>query len=337
LIFFQNSFIKSIVRNYKKHIEIFFFPKRLRRRLGPQIHNLHESLPTARVDCYPEAACNHISCQRLIASYAGFYEQYCRTPLDDAKSSFNKLTLHAIDLREYSGAKTYLKQISRRNSFFMRDIKKAQKNGFWVSPFTHSQKVHEMAEIRRSVSMRSFGPVLQWPLLKKYPNNNELASFTGHSSDAIACSLHWELLFGVFEGPKLNIEQSRLVGFARLHRIGNIASYDELIGHGQYLDRGIVKLLHWQIVQWLVDSSESCTQGVKYLAHGSVERGNEGFFFWKKKALFWPYLVDLVNFQLPVDFDEDQYLALNPDVRGSHISPRIHYKIHGRLEGRAYK
>jgi len=325
------------VRKYKKHIEIFFLPRRLRRRLGEQTLELQEWLPIARIECHPEAGCNHPQCQRLIASYAGFYEQYCRTTFDNAKSSLYKLTLHAIALGNYSSTTTYLKKISRRSSFFSRDIKKAQKNGFWVSPFAHSQKVREMAEIKGSVSMRSFGPILQWPLFKKYSNKNAAPSVTGDPSDAITCPLHWELLFGVFEGPESNVEQSRLVGFARLHRIGNIASYDELIGHGQYLDRGIMKLLHAHIVQWLVDSAESYTQGIKYLAHGSVERGNEGFFFWKKKALFMPYLVELLDFQLPADFHEERYLVLNPDVRESHIPPKTHYKIHGKLEGRVYK
>jgi len=325
------------VRKYKKHIEVFFLPKRLRKRLGDQSLELQERLPIASIECHPEAGCTHLQCQRLIASYAGFYEQYCRTSQDDAKSSQHKLTLHAIALGGYSSAATYLKQISRRSSFFSRDIKKAEKNGFWVSPFAHSQKVHEMAEIRGSVSMRSFGPVLQWPLFKKYSNKNKVHSGASDPSDAIACSLHWEMLFGVFEGPESNIEQSRLVGFARLHRIGNIASYDELIGHGEYLQRGVMKLLHAYVVQWLVDSPEPSTQGIDYLAHGSVERGNEGFFFWKKKALFMPYLVELVDFQLPTDFDEEQYLALNPDVKKSHIPPKTHYKIHGKLEGRTYK
>ncbi|MDH6299943.1 hypothetical protein [Polynucleobacter sphagniphilus] len=309
---------------------------RLQKRLGEKSDGLQNSLPLAKIQCHQAEGCAHPQCQRLIASYAGFYEQYCRTPRDDSKSSQKKLTLHAIALNDYSEAFSYMEKVSRRSSFFSRDVKKAYKNGFWVAPFVHSQKADEMDDIRGSVRMRSFGPVMQGSLFKKFPSKDE-AHTDKSAADTISCPLHWELLFGVFDGPQSDIDQSRLVGFARLHRIGNIASYDELIGHGQYLHRGIMKLLHTHIVQWLVDAPDPATQGIEYLAHGSVERGNEGFFFWKKKALFMPHLVELVDFQLPDDFDEELYLTLNPDVLKSHIPPKTHYKIHGKLEGRAYK
>lgn len=325
------------MRNYKKYIEVFFIPMRLRERLGEQSYMPQKRFPVAKIQCHQGEDCINPQCQRLIVSYAGFYDQYCRSSQDDSKSTQHKLTLHAIALGDHFATSSYLEKISRRSSFFSRDIKKAQKSGFWVAPFIHSQKVHEMDEIRRSMRVRSFGPVLQWPSLKKYTNKNEVLSYSGGVLDAITCPLHWELLIGVFEGLESNIEDGRLVGFARLHRIGNIASYDELIGHGEFLQSGVMKLLHAHIVQWLVDSTELSMQGIEYLAHGSVERGNQGFFFWKKKALFTPHLVELVDFELPADFDEEQYLALNPDVKKSHISPKTHYKIHGKFEGRVYK
>lgn len=325
------------MRKYKKYIEVFFLPIRLRKRLGEQSHIPQKRFLLAKIHCHQGEDCKNEQCKRLIVSYAGFYEQYCRSSLDDSKSTQHKLTLHAIALGDYSTASSYLKKISMRSSFFSRDIKKAQKSGFWVAPFIHSQKAHQMDEIRGSILIRSFGLVLNWPLFKKYSNKNTSQSYVVNALDGNTCLLHWELLIGVFEGPVSNTEHSRLVGFARLHRIGNIASYDELIGHGKFLHSGVMKLLHAHIVQCLIDSTELSMQGIEYLAHGSVERGNEGFFFWKKKALFMPHLVKLADFQLPADFDEEQYLALNPDVKKSHIPPKTHYKIHGKLEGRAYK
>ncbi len=40
---------------------------------------------------------------------------------------------------------------------------------------------------------------------------------------------------------------------------------------------------------------------------------------------------------LPVDFDPEQYLALNDDLRLGKVDPVKHYLNHGRAEGRAYR
>lgn len=324
---------------YKKHIEVFFLPRRSLERLGGYTQLGQEGLPIAQIHCHPLLGCKHSQCRRLIASYAGFYDQYCRTPQDSPQSSKNKLTLHAIDLGAYSSPSDYEEKMTARNSFFGRNIKRAKKSGFWVAPFAEVEKAIEMDAISRSVRMRSFGPVFHLSHFKagssKKRGPTSKLNLAGASENT--CEIHWEMLFGVFEGPKTSVEESHLLAYARLHRIGNIISYDELIGHGKYLQAGAVKLLHLQIIQWLLDAKDPSTQGVEYLVHGTVERGNTGFFFWKKKALFKPYLIELVDFELPADFDQARYFRLNPDVQTSHIPPQTHYKIHGKMEGRLYK
>lgn len=49
----------------------------------------------------------------------------------------------------------------------------------------------------------------------------------------------------------------------------------------------------------------------------------------------WP--VVLGNGRLPRDFEENEYLRLNPDVRGLNINPRKHYLESGIAEGRRYR
>ena len=41
--------------------------------------------------------------------------------------------------------------------------------------------------------------------------------------------------------------------------------------------------------------------------------------------------------ELPIDFDPNLYLLLNPDVKDFPGGPGKHYAQHGRAEGRAYK
>lgn len=49
----------------------------------------------------------------------------------------------------------------------------------------------------------------------------------------------------------------------------------------------------------------------------------------------WP--VYLGDGRLPRDFEESEYLRLNPDVRGMNIPPRKHYLMSGIAEGRQYR
>ena len=90
-------------------------------------------------------------------------------------------------------------------------------------------------------------------------------------------------------------------------------------------------------MHWLLDSDDPDVQGLEYVVHGSIERGNDGIFFWKKKALFMPYLIELVTTQLPEDFDEAEYLRLNPDVKASGLDGASHYRLYGQKEGRHYQ
>jgi hypothetical protein len=134
-----------------------------------------------------------------------------------------------------------------------------------------------------------------------------------------------------------DLKAARLVGYARLQRVGNCVAYEDLIGHRDFMNDGIMKLLHCHILHWLLDSGDPDVQGLEYVVHGSIERGNDGIFFWKKKALFMPYLIELVATELPEDFVEEEYLRLNPDVKASGLDGSSHYRLYGQKEGRHYQ
>jgi hypothetical protein len=40
---------------------------------------------------------------------------------------------------------------------------------------------------------------------------------------------------------------------------------------------------------------------------------------------------------IPNDFDPEIYLLLNPDVSKANMDPYVHYKNHGKFEGRRFK
>jgi hypothetical protein len=76
---------------------------------------------------------------------------------------------------------------------------------------------------------------------------------------------------------------------------------------------------------------------VNYITYGALEHGSTGLVFWKRKALFFPHHTEIVRTALPPDFNEEEYLSLNPDVAQIGDVPAWHYQHHGAREGRKYR
>jgi hypothetical protein len=76
---------------------------------------------------------------------------------------------------------------------------------------------------------------------------------------------------------------------------------------------------------------------IDYITYGALEHGSAGLVFWKRKALFFPHHTEIVRTALPPDFNEEEYLSLNPDVAQIGDVPAWHYQHHGAREGRKYR
>jgi hypothetical protein len=97
-------------------------------------------------------------------------------------------------------------------------------------------------------------------------------------------------------------------------------------------------LLHLEIMRYFLESPTALAdQGIEYVTYNNVERGADGLFFWKRKALFRPHQIEFLEYPLPADFDPKQYLDLNPDIAIAKIDPAKHYRQIGHLECRLYK
>ncbi len=110
------------------------------------------------------------------------------------------------------------------------------------------------------------------------------------------CPKHWELLFGVFfDQPGYRQGEitlnKRMVAYARIHRVGNTVRYAEFMGHGDHMQHGVMMLLHIHLLEWLLDADNLLADGVEFLTYGAIEQGNNGLFFWKRKALFTPHVL----------------------------------------------
>jgi hypothetical protein len=303
-----------------------------------------QHLPVMTIDCEehptdegPQA------CQNLVMTYGGFYRQLYRgSQIAEVNGPYH-LTIHGIDIKRFAGFAGYSRELGKRSSFFLRHAKQALKKGYQAAFFNERNHALDMVAIHQSLKIRSFGVMFDALLV-----NTRRFGGVPVSSQLLprpVCSRHWELLLGVFI-PKPGYRQGalvvdkQLVGYARLHRIGNMLAYRDFMGHGQFLGDGVMKLLHVHIMQWVLDSAKDghdpLVAGIENIAHGTIERGSDGLFFWKKKGLFEPYRVEMVEEDLPKDFSAEDYLALNPDVGLSNLSPAQHYQVHGRYEKRVY-
>jgi hypothetical protein len=102
-----------------------------------------------------------------------------------------------------------------------------------------------MVAIRRSMKVRSFGVMPDAWLA----NVKQFGGLPEQWSAPVTAPYiqHWERLFGVFidqPGHKqggLLVDQ-QLVGYAILHRVGNMLTYRDFTGDGRFLGDGVMKL-----------------------------------------------------------------------------------------------
>jgi len=328
----------------KKYVLSLLYKKRRQKRLAQFNIESREALATSQISCSLNRDCDRSTstslCIRSSLSYEHFFRQSVQKNSTQPQNTDHYVTLMAINLKQYSNYKDYLIAI-RKHSFFERKSKKAMKLGFFFSPFHYENYLPDIQAIRESLKWRAAGLpkdpyVLTTEVLKVQPSQFK-------EIKPPQCNIHWEKWFGIFQSQP-NYRQGQvtthqqLLAYGRIRRAGNTAKYAELIGHFEYLDKGIMALLHLEIMRYFLESSNAqADNGIEYLTFNNLERGADGLFFWKRKALFLPYQIKLLEHQLPDDFDPNLYLNLNPDIAKAKSDPEEHYKQIGHLEGRIYK
>lgn len=106
------------------------------------------------------------------------------------------------------------------------------------------------------------------------------------------CPVHNTYCWGIFErrlGHRQGVvvTDEKLLGYVKFKRLGNLATYSMILGHGEYLKFGIMYRLHYAIMQWLAQQqSNGCLKGLEYVMYGPIDSGSAGLKEWKKRALF---------------------------------------------------
>lgn len=340
----MDRFKTFLYANFNRYWEPWHYAPRWRRREGSDVAQESELLPSVSIRLGQTGACGCAACVPLIRRYDLAYGKLRsphRTSPEAAKLKFrSSATLHTIPFMQYARYADYQTAMRRESGNFMRDAARAKRAGYRVQDVQLANYSPDILAIHRSAKLRSFGVYLDAFLMRL----EHLGGLPQHYAEIAPpqCTQHWEKLIGVFL-PKAGYRQGalqteqQLVGYARLYRIGNTVAYRDFIGHAEHVSHGVMKQLHLHILEWLLERSDPLVQGIEQITYGAVERGSDGLYFWKKKALFKPYLASVEPQRLPLDFKAEEYLRLNPDVKGSRADLEAHYVWHGRAEKRLYK
>jgi hypothetical protein len=198
-----------------------------------------------------------------------------------------------------SDEQSYRGEIKRNTrQLALRNLKKATKNGFYVKRFARDLFVPDICEINTSKEVRCGKP-----MAASYRRSvEELGGYPEGwvEYEAPLCPRHYDMWWGCFIPETGHVQGDvntgeKLVAYVRLRRLGELAYYGQILGHGDYLSYGIMHLLHFSIVSWIYAADEPASQGITAVFYGGYYQGTEGLQFWKRNVLMRPtflYITD---------------------------------------------
>jgi hypothetical protein len=225
-----------------------------------------------------------------------------KTSLDGLKDAYfgtkDKLPTKVssvIDLSRWDSFDEYLAQIKKENyksAFY--PFNRSKREGYYSHPFVFSNFIPDIVEVNHSVALRQgremsdgykrtiddFGGVpKEFKELPKIKNKKRFG-----------------IMMGVFvkeEGKRQGnvVVDEKLIGYISFKREGNICLYSQILGHGDYLNKGAMYNLHYYITNWVFEKNE-LTEGIDYMMYASHFDGGDGLRRWKEKLMYEPrYLI----------------------------------------------
>lgn len=194
-----------------------------------------------------------------------------------------------LDLRDLT-YETYMSEARKTyKGNVVRDAHKADKQGFVCKPFEYRLFLPDIVAINHSKDIRSGGPVQGSYLLSVDELGGAPKTFIDFTWPN--CPVHYRIFWGIFS-PEPGYKQGdvvtneKLLGYIHLRRIGNLAYFSQIMGHGDYLKFGIMYRLHFAMMEWILNKDNEYTRRLEHLNYGDYYYGSEGLQLWKKKVLF---------------------------------------------------
>jgi hypothetical protein len=231
------------------------------------------------------------SCQRHIREINNNLKRYVTSGKPYRKQVISAILPVPLSLVDYVKR---MRKIHKGNA--VREVKKADKKEYYCEVFHMQNHVEDLVEINHSKEIRQGRK-----MTKSY--QKDIKDYGGFPVDlqpveSPECSVHFSQWMGVFkpmEGHKQGtlLVGKKLVGYINLIRHGEIILYGSILGHGDFLNDGIMYLLNHRTIEWVLTPDIPDNQGIKYIMYAGWFDGTEGLQKWKKRTLFQPYYLKL--------------------------------------------
>ncbi|MFQ1063836.1 hypothetical protein [Bordetella trematum] len=227
--------------------------------------------------------------------FSGFYKYFIIPSDDNYEPRVIPAVIELSDARDFPAWVKATKKAVGDNAF--RSEKKALQRGYFAEMFDRSTFISDIYDINTSMPIRN-----GVPMRDNYRKTVE--EMGGYPSVARPPKIgsnefYWTTMFGAFKEEKGHsqgelITDKRLCGYITVRRIGDMIFYPQLLGHGANLEDGIMAMIHFHIMKWIVDPDNKYTAGVKAIMYTNADVPNEGLRTWKKRAGFKPRRISLV-------------------------------------------
>lgn len=238
------------------------------------------------------SACDHFwhDARRSFADYFLFPEVGDTQP---------RLTPAVVPVSEFQDYAAWVEKVGKNQDGNRRRLHgRAVRKGFYVKPFPWKQFIGDIVEINHSKEVRSGGK-----MTASYQRSlEEMGGFATSKQEVRfpQCMQHWALEFGVFGAEPGRTQgdvqvDERLYGYVAMRRYGEIAIYSMILGHGDFLNDGIMILLHDEVIRWLREHDATYAVDLRYVMYGADTSGGKGLMQWKRWSGFHALDIDAVK------------------------------------------
>ena len=250
--------------------------------------------PVIEIDSNANSTCcpKRKSCQNRIKEININLGKYVTTGNPFRKQVVTAILSVPLSLDDYV---RQMRKVHKGNA--LREVKKADKKEYKCGLFQLQNHIVDFVEINQSKEIRQGRK-----MTKSYHKNiNDYGGLPDkilqikHSE----CPLHFSQWMGIFkpiEGYKQGtlLVGKKLVGYINLIRHGEIILYSSILGHGDYLNDGIMYLLNHKTVEWVIKLETLEEKRLKHIMYAGYFDGTDGLQKWKKRTLFEPFYLRML-------------------------------------------
>lgn len=246
------------------------------------------------LDFHPEAFCVE-ACQRILGGVEKTFSNYFVLGQDESETTKPRFTPMLMQLSDFDGVKEW---IAGRPATYRHQIKKAEAAAYFVQAFHLKNHTVDAYEINTSKEVRSGGEI-RANLTKSIEDLGGVPQ-TELAVPKLKCLRHWRQTFGVFEHRAGYMQggiqtDKKLIAYLSAVRYGDIVVFAQLLGHGDYLDKGVVNFLIQEFIAGAMTEPWGKLSGLKYVMYGGAQNGGQGLFDFKRRSGLSPFVVNLVT------------------------------------------